>query len=143
MWTLFGWIAFASGDAVHARGGRTRPGWPRIRGSSAAATLALAGAFQFSDLKERCLSECRHPGAYLLPHYRRGTRAAFRIGREHGLFCLGCCWALMLLVFALGVTQLRLDGRLHRTYGIFEGARGRRPACGTGSGPRSWSWFME
>ena len=46
------------------------------------------------------------PGAYLLRHYRRGTAEAFRTGREHGLFCLGCCWALMLVMFAAGVTNL-------------------------------------
>lgn len=72
----------------------------------AAATLLLAGAFQFSDLKERCLRQCRHPAAFLLPRYRRGTHAAFRLGREHGLFCLGCCWALMLVGFAAGVANL-------------------------------------
>ena len=72
----------------------------------AGATLALAGAFQFSAVKDRCLDVCRHPGAYLLRHYRRGTAEAFRTGREHGLFCLGCCWALMLVMFAAGVTNL-------------------------------------
>jgi hypothetical protein len=59
-------------------------------------TPSLAGAFQFSSLKDRCLTECRHPAAYLLRHYRRGPRAAFRLGWGHGLYCLGCCWALML-----------------------------------------------
>ena len=49
------------------------------------------------------LRECRHPGGFLLPRYQRGTRAAFRLGRQHGLFCLGCCWATMLVGFAAGV----------------------------------------
>ena len=73
---------------------------------AAGGALALAGAFQFSGLKERCLSECRHPGAFLLQHYRRGVSGAFRLGRRHGVFCLGCCWALMLVVFAAGVANL-------------------------------------
>lgn len=68
--------------------------------------LALAGAFQFTDLKERCLDVCRHPGAFLLRHYERGAGGAFRLGRRHGLFCLGCCWALMLLMFSVGVANL-------------------------------------
>src|SRR5258706_540132 len=75
--------------------------WP-IGGS----VLIGAGLFQFSDLKDRCLSECRNPGAFLMKHYRRGAAEAFRIGRTHGLFCLGCCWALMLVAFAVGVANL-------------------------------------
>ncbi|HZK52255.1 MAG TPA: DUF2182 domain-containing protein, partial [Actinomycetota bacterium] len=68
--------------------------------------LALAGLFQFSNLKDRCLRECRHPGPFLLRHYRRGPGAAVELGLRHGLFCLGCCWALMLLMFAVGVANL-------------------------------------
>ena len=68
--------------------------------------LALAGAFEFSNLKRHCLSKCCHPAPYLLAHYRRGTAAGFRLGFGHGNFCLGCCWALMLLMFAAGVAAL-------------------------------------
>lgn len=65
-----------------------------------------AGAFQFPDLKVRCSSKCRHPGPYLLAHYRRGVGGAFRFGASHGVFCLGCCWALMLVMFGAGVAVL-------------------------------------
>jgi len=105
VWTGFGVLAFFFDVAVH----RTvdRSAWltahPQVIAGS---VLVLAGAFQFSDLKERCLSECRHPGAFLLQHYGRGVSAAFRLGRAHGLFCLGCCWALMLVGFAAGVANL-------------------------------------
>ena len=75
--------------------------------SAGAATLGLAGAFQFSSLQDRCLTACRHPAAYLRRHYRRGPGAAFRLGWGHGLYCLGCCWALMLVMFAVGVSDLR------------------------------------
>ena len=68
--------------------------------------LLLAGAFQFSDLKDRCLTECRHPAMWMLRHYRRGAANAFHLGQLHGRFCLGCCWALMLLMFAVGVMNL-------------------------------------
>ena len=70
------------------------------------AILATAGLFQFSSLKERCLSKCRHPAAYLMRNYRTGLKEAFRLGSGHGLFCLGCCWALMLLMFAIGTANL-------------------------------------
>ncbi len=70
------------------------------------AVLVLAGAFQFSSLKERCLDACRSPFAFLWRHYRRGLGGAWEIGLRHGVFCLGCCWALMLTMFAVGVNSL-------------------------------------
>jgi predicted metal-binding membrane protein len=93
--------------------------------------LGLAGAFQFSSLKDRCLKECRHPGGFLLPRYQRGTGAAFRLGRQHGLFCLGCCWAIMLVGFAAGVANLWWMAALTALM-VFEktgreGQRGVRP----------------
>jgi predicted metal-binding membrane protein len=69
-------------------------------------TLTLAGLFQFSSIKDRCLRECRHPVSFMVHHYRRGYRAAFEIGLRHGLHCLGCCWALMLVMFGVGVGNL-------------------------------------
>ncbi len=105
MWTVFGILAFLFDVAVH----RTVDRWPWLAAHPqmiAGSVLVLAGAFQFSELKERCLRECRHPGGFLLQHYGRGASAAFRLGRVHGLFCLGCCWALMLVGFAAGVANL-------------------------------------
>jgi predicted metal-binding membrane protein len=105
VWTGFGALAFLGDAAIHHTVDSV--GWlherPSLIGGSA---LALAGAFQFSDLKEQCLSKCRLPGPYMLAHYRRGARSAFRLGSGHGLFCLGCCWALMLVMFAAGVAVL-------------------------------------
>ncbi|HVE64158.1 MAG TPA: DUF2182 domain-containing protein [Mycobacteriales bacterium] len=105
VWSAFGAVAFL-GDigihrVVHAAAWLDQHPW-LITGP----TLMLAGAFQFSDVKQACLKQCRHPAAFLLPRYRRGPRAAFRLGREHGLYCLGCCWALMLVGFAAGVANL-------------------------------------
>src|SRR5581483_11808365 len=76
------------------------------------AALLLAVGFQLSKLKDRCLRECRRREAFLLGRYGRGLRAAFRVGREHGLFCLGCCWAPMLLMFAAGVANPAWMGAL-------------------------------
>lgn len=73
-----------------------------------AATIALAGAFQFSKLKHRCLEKCRTPLSFVIEHWRGRAHArhAFALGARHGLFCVGCCWALMLLMFALGTGSL-------------------------------------
>jgi predicted metal-binding membrane protein len=106
VWSAFGAGAFA-GDAIvhHAVAGSP---WLGARPwVIAGVVLVMAGAFQFSSLKERCLNECRHPGAYLLRFYRGGGAAgAFRLGRGHGLFCVGCCWALMLVAIAAGMADL-------------------------------------
>jgi predicted metal-binding membrane protein len=105
VWTAFGAFAFSADLAVHAAVDNFA--WLEDRQWLIGGTvLALAGAFQFSSLKDACLRECRHPGAYLMGHYGRGPGAAFRLGRGHGIFCLGCCWALMLLMFAAGVASL-------------------------------------
>ena len=70
-----------------------------------AATLLLAGAFQFSRLKYRCLDKCRAPLSFVTEYWRGRDerRNAFLLGIHHGLFCVGCCWAMMLLMFAVGV----------------------------------------
>jgi predicted metal-binding membrane protein len=105
VWTAFGAAAFLGDAALHYTADRTP--WllahPQVIGAS---VLALAGAFQFSSLKDRCLSECRQPGPFLMSRYGRGAGAAFRLGSAHGRFCLGCCWALMLVMFAVGVAHL-------------------------------------
>jgi predicted metal-binding membrane protein len=105
VWTAFGVVALA-GDAVLHRVVHAVPWLEAREFLVGAGVLALAGAFQFSGLKERCLVECRHPAAFLMPRYRRGSGPAFRLGLAHGLFCLGCCWALMLVLFATGVGEL-------------------------------------
>lgn len=69
-------------------------------------TLLMAGAFQFSPLKESCLRQCQNPMSFLMQYYQRGLQAAWSLGSRHGLYCLGCCWALMLVMFAVGVGNL-------------------------------------
>jgi predicted metal-binding membrane protein len=132
VWTAFGWLAFAGDTVVHGVVDAT----PWLKAHDwviAGGTLALAGAFQFTALKDRCLEQCRHPGAFLLRHYRRGTGGAFDLGRRHGLFCAGCCWALMLLMFAAGVANLWWMAALTALM-VYEktGAGGRRAVPVTG-----------
>ena len=78
----------------------------------AAGTLALAGIYQLTPLKDACLKACRNPGIYLATHYRRGAWNGLRLGLGHAAFCLGCCWALMLVMFAAGVAHLAWMGVL-------------------------------
>ena len=73
---------------------------------AAAVILAIAALYQLTPLKQACLRVCRTPLGYLLQHWRPGAAGAFRLGLGHGLYCLGCCWALMLLLFAGGVMNL-------------------------------------
>ena len=69
-----------------------------------AGTLMVAGAFQFTRLKYRCLDKCRAPMSFVMEHWRGSHERtqSFLLGVHHGIFCLGCCWALMLLMFAVG-----------------------------------------
>ena len=71
-----------------------------------AALLLIAGAWQFTPLKRVCLARCRSPMGFLLGDWRPGIPGAWAMGLRHGLNCLGCCWALMALLFAFGVMNL-------------------------------------
>ena len=70
------------------------------------AAVLAAGLYQLSPLKRACLSKCRTPMQFVLTSWHDGTAGAFRMGLEHGLFCLGCCWAMMLLLLVVGVMSL-------------------------------------
>src|SRR5260370_964931 len=72
----------------------------------AAAVLVLIGAYQLTPLKQVCLAGCRSPAAYITANWRPGAAGALRLGCGYGLYCLGCCWALMLLLFVGGVMSL-------------------------------------
>lgn len=102
VWTGFALIAFAGDIGLH----QLMHHWQWLHHHPwiiAGSTLLLAGGFQFSSLKEQCLTACRHPFSFLTHHYQRGLKAAWNLGTRHGLHCLGCCWALMLVMFAVGV----------------------------------------
>jgi predicted metal-binding membrane protein len=99
----FGPLAHALDAGLHAA--LARSAWLAAHAwIPGAAVLGVAGGFQFSRLKYRCLDACRSPFAFLNadwcgPHPRR---EAFQLGLVHGLYCVGCCWALMLLMFLIG-----------------------------------------
>ncbi|OCW56525.1 DUF2182 domain-containing protein [Hoeflea olei] len=73
-----------------------------VGGATAGVILLVAGAYQFTPLKEACLSKCRNPFTTLFARWRTTTPGVFRLGIEQGLWCLGCCWALMLIMLAVG-----------------------------------------
>ncbi len=68
--------------------------------------LFAAGIYQWTPLKDLCLSHCRSPFEFVTRHWRKGTTGALRMGIEHGVYCLGCCWVLMSLLFVGGVMSL-------------------------------------
>ena len=72
----------------------------------AGAVLIAAGVYQWTPLKDTCLKHCRSPAEFLVRHWHRGTLGAVRTGVHHGLFCLGCCWMLMALLFIGGLMNL-------------------------------------
>jgi predicted metal-binding membrane protein len=76
------------------------------RGWLGGALLIVAGLYQLTPFKRTCLESCRSPAAFIAAHWRRGVFGGFRLGLAHGCYCLGCCWALMLLLFAGGVMNL-------------------------------------
>jgi predicted metal-binding membrane protein len=81
---------------------------PRLGG----AILVAAGVYQFTALKRICLTRCRSPMTWLPLHWKPGLYGALRMGAEHGLYCVGCCWVLMLLLFAGGVLSLAVIGAI-------------------------------
>ena len=111
VWTLFALGAFSGDVLLH----RLVAAWPWLMAHATAipaAVLALAAVSQFTPLKDACLKVCRHPGIYLMRHYRRGALNGLRLGFGHAGYCLGCCWALMLVMFAAGVAHLAWMGVL-------------------------------
>jgi predicted metal-binding membrane protein len=105
VWTSFAVIATLANWALHSNGlmtsmmGRVLPLW-------GGAILIAAGLYQFTPLKLACLNKCRSPLAFLMSEWREGRLGAFVMGLRHGAYCLLCCWALMLLLFVLGIMNL-------------------------------------
>jgi predicted metal-binding membrane protein len=107
VWTTFGALAYAA--ALGATELADNSMWvmdnaARIGGG----VLILAGLYQLSPLKHICLSKCRAPMAFVLTSWRNGYGGALRMGLEHGLYCLGCCWLFFVIVFPLGMMNVAI-----------------------------------
>jgi predicted metal-binding membrane protein len=105
IWTLFGLVAYPLAIGAERLAGQSM--WlmtnaPRISG----ALLVVAGLYQLSPLKRICLSKCRTPLQFILGSWRDGYGGAFRMGFLHGVYCLGCCWFLFVLLFPLGIMNI-------------------------------------
>jgi predicted metal-binding membrane protein len=105
VWALFSVAAALAQWALHQAALLS----PMMTTSSArlgAAILIAAGIYQLTPVKGTCLRHCRSPLGFLMAHWREGTAGALRMGLAHGAYCLGCCWALMCVLFVVGVMNL-------------------------------------
>jgi len=107
---LIVWFSFSAGATLLQWGfqsaGMLSPDTMRLPPLAGGILLILAGIFQFTPLKDVCLSNCRTPLSFLTTEWRDGAKGALIMGLRHGRYCLGCCWHLMLLLFVAGVMNL-------------------------------------
>jgi predicted metal-binding membrane protein len=104
-WTAYGLVAYGIYRAIRS----VEDGafaWDGAGPYVAGAALAVAGLYELTPLKNVCLRHCRSPLHFVMHGFRPGWFGAFRMGAEHGAYCVGCCWGLMLALFAVGVMSL-------------------------------------
>jgi predicted metal-binding membrane protein len=104
------WLGFAAtatlAQFVFTRAALIDAGMAPASGLFSGAIFIAAGAYQFSALKRACLHQCRHPFPFFFANWATTPRGVFRLGVRQGLFCLGCCWAMMLVMFAIGIMNV-------------------------------------
>jgi predicted metal-binding membrane protein len=104
-WAAAGVFAFAVGATLNATSGGLFV-WDRAGRWTAGVTLLVAAVYELTPLKDVCLGKCRSPLGFLLGSWRDGRSGALRMGAKNGAWCVGCCWALMAALFALGIMSL-------------------------------------
>jgi predicted metal-binding membrane protein len=105
LWTLFGVLAYVGAIWVEALANQV----PWLMANAArigGGVLVVAGLYQLSPLKRSCLAKCRTPLDFILSSWRDGYIGSFRMGLEHGIYCLGCCWLLFVIFFPLGMMNV-------------------------------------
>jgi len=105
VWTGFSAVAAVAQWVLHARA-LLSPMMVSTSPLLGGALLIVAGVFQWTPLKQACLTHCRSPLSFLLTDWREGKWGALAMGLKHGAFCAGCCWFLMALLFVAGVMNL-------------------------------------
>jgi predicted metal-binding membrane protein len=105
VWTIYSVVAAVAQAGLHAAA-LLSPAMAATSPLLAGGLLVAAGVFQWTPLKRACLAACRSPLSFLMTDWREGRAGAFVMGFRHGLYCLGCCWALMALLFVAGVMNL-------------------------------------
>ena len=106
VWVGFALVATLGNWGLHQASLLTSMMGGTSSGYLGGALLLTAGIFQWSQLKYVCLTHCRSPLSFLMSDWKDGTGGAFKMGLQHGRYCLGCCWILMALLFVLGVMNL-------------------------------------
>jgi predicted metal-binding membrane protein len=104
-WAAAGLVGYAIFDIARSLSIDTFS-WDRGGPYLAGGVIVLAALYQLTPLKDACLRKCRNPMVFLLTSWRSGREGALRMGIEHGAWCVGCCWALMVALFALGIMSL-------------------------------------
>ena len=105
VWLGFSLLATIANWSLHT-GGLMSSMMGKVSLQTGGLLLIAAGVFQWTPLKNACLDHCRSPMSFLMQHWREGSSGAVLMGLHHGIYCLGCCWLLMLLLFVLGVMNL-------------------------------------
>lgn len=106
VWSGFSAVAAAAQALLVKSGAVSATSLALGSGTATAALLLLAAAYELTAAKKQCLGKCQAPLLFILNHWKPGAAGAFRLGLLHGLYCLGCCWLLMLLLFVGGVMNL-------------------------------------
>jgi predicted metal-binding membrane protein len=105
IWTLMGVVAYAAAAGIEHLAAQSM--WLMENGRRlGGVVLLIAGLYQFSPLKHLCLTKCRTPLTFILTSWRNGYGGAFRMGLEHAVYCLGCCWFLFVILFPLGMLNI-------------------------------------
>lgn len=112
LWTGFALLAALAQAALVSAGAVSAMRLTLGSALAAALLMLLAAAWQLSPLKRACLDKCRSPLSFILRGFAPGWRKSMRLGLAHGAYCIGCCWALMLLLFVGGVMNLAWIGAL-------------------------------
>jgi predicted metal-binding membrane protein len=111
VWIGFSAVAALAQFSLH-QAALLSPGMSVFSSRLAGGILIGAGLYQITPLKRACLAHCQSPLSFLMMHWRNGNTGAYQMGLRHGIYCLGCCWALMLVLFAVGVMNLAWVGVL-------------------------------
>ena len=132
MWTLFSVVATVAQWGLD-RAALLQPVMVTASPKVGAGLLIAAGVYQLTPAKTACLRHCRSPAYFISEHWRPGITGAFRMGSEHGAFCLGCCWLLMALLFVGGVMNLLWIAAI-AFFVLFEKVIPHAPVAGRGAG---------
>ena len=104
-WVLFSLVITLPEYAMH-KSGLLNPMMEPTHAYLGSVMLIIAGIYQFTPFKDACLTVCQSPLTFLMNNWKDGNLGAFLVGYKHGFYCIGCCWALMLTLFALGVMNI-------------------------------------